>query len=230
MSKLKVQFHIHTKQDPIDNIRHTEREMIDNAARLGYDVLSITCHNVVIFSDDLKKYAEEKRMLLIPGIEKSIQKKHVLIINADIRAQNIKSFDDLRNYKKINPNCLIIAAHPYYPTSIALRKKLDQNIDAFDAIEYSWFHSKKSNSYNQKAVKIAEKYGLPLVATSDNHLLRYFDQGYSLIEAEKKTESIFKAIREKKIMLISHDMPFWKLPLVYGEMWARQLVKMFFLT
>lgn len=217
---------MHTKQDPIDGIAHSEHEAIDRAAKLGYDVLAITCHNVVIFNDSLKKYAEDKRILLIPAIEKSILKKHVLILNADIRAQNIKNFDDLRTYRKLKPDCFIIAAHPYYPGSIALKKYLDKNIDLFDAIEYSWFHSKRINKFNLKATKTAEKHGLPMIATSDNHLLRFFDQGYTFIDAkEKTTEAIFKAIREKKIDIVSHNLPWWQLPLIYAEMMIRQLAK-----
>jgi len=226
MAKLKVQFHMHTKQDPIDGIAHSEHEAIDRAAKLGYDVLAITCHNVVIFNDSLKKYAAEKRILLIPAIEKSILKKHVLILNADIKTQNIKTFDDLRTYKKLKPDCFIIAAHPYYPASIALKKHLEKNIDLFDAIEYSWFHSKCMNKYNNKAVKTAEKHNLPMIATSDNHLLRFFDQGYTFVDAkEKTTEAIFKAMREKKIDIVSHDLKWWQLPLIYCEMTIRQLAK-----
>ena len=229
MAKLKVQFHLHTKEDPIDNIKHTEYEVIDRAAQLGYDVLAITCHNVVIFNEDLKKYAEKKRILLIPAIEKSIFRKHVLILNADIHAQKIRNFEDLKKYREKKPDCFIIAAHPYYPAPIALGKKLEENIELFDAIEYSWYHSKKINRYNNKAVKVAEKYGLPIVATSDNHLLRYFDNAFSLIDSERNTAAIFEAIRNKKIQIVSHNLPWWKLFTIYSEMLARQLVKSIFL-
>lgn len=226
MRKFKAQFHVHTRQDPIDNIRHTEKQKIDRAAKLGYDVMAITCHNVVIFNEDLKQYAEKKRILLIPAIEKSIDKKHVLILNADVEAQNIKSFDDLRRYRKSKPDCFIIAAHPYYPGWISLHKKLDENIDLFDGIEYSWYHSKRINRYNRKAISTAEKHGLPVIGTSDNHLLRYFDHTYSIVEAEKKEiESIFQALRDKKVNFVSHDLTPWKMFCIVTEMWTRQFIK-----
>ena len=73
---------------------------------------------------------------------------------------------------------------------------------------------------------MAEKYKLPVIATSDNHLLRYFDQGYTFIDAKEKTiENVFSAIREKRIDIVSHDLKAWQLPFIYGEMWARQLAK-----
>ncbi len=229
MQKLKVNFHLHTKEDPIDSIKHSERELIKEAARLGYDVLSITCHDAVIFNDDLKKYAESKQILLIPGIEKTIERKHVLIINAKVEAQFIKNFADLAIYKNKHPECLIIAPHPYYPRVISLRKKLEENIHAFDAIEYSWFHGKKLNSYNLKAVKMAEKHKLPVLATSDNHLLSYLDQGYSLVESEKNVEAIFKAIKANKIKIVSHNLSLWQLISTYLIMEFRYRMKQFWL-
>lgn len=228
MPKLKVQLHVHSKQDPIDNIKLTEKQLIDHAAKLGYDVLAISCHDVVIFSEDLKAYAEKKRILLIPAIEKSIEKKHVLILNADIHAQKIKTFEDLKKYKK-KTDCFIVAAHPYYPGSVSLRGDLEKNIDLFDAIEYSWYHSKRCNGANKKATKIAEKFKLPLLGTSDNHLIRYFDHTYSIINATKNIESIFKAIRKNEIKIISHDLPCWKLLPIFAEMSLKQLIKYFFL-
>ena len=226
MRKFKVQFHVHTKQDPVDNIKHTEKQKIDHAAKLGYDALAITCHNVVIFNEDLKKYAEEKRILLIPAIEKSVERKHVLILNADVEAQKIQTFNDLRLYKKNHPECFIIAAHPYYPGWISLHKKLEEHIDIFDAIEYSWYHSKRINQYNHKAIKTAEKHNLPMVGTSDNHLMRYFDHTYSIIEAKEKTiESIFQAMKEKKVTFISHDLTPIKMFWIVAEMWTRQFIK-----
>jgi len=227
MKKLKCQFHCHTKEDPIDLIRHTERTLIDQAAKLGYEVLAISCHNVVIFNNDLKQYAEAKRILLIPAIEKTIEKKHVLILNADVQAQKIKTFKDLRTYKKNKKNCLIIAPHPFYPDFTSINKKLFDNLDIFDALEYSWFHSKNFNNYNQKAVKVAEKYNLPIIATSDNHTLKYLDSAYTIISADKNISSIFAAIKNNHFQIISHPLPLYKLLLTYIKMTAGSLLKIF---
>lgn len=229
MHKLKINFHLHTGQDPIDAVKHSEHELIDEAARLGYDVLSITCHNALIFSDDLKDYAHKKSILLIPGIEKSILKKHVLIINAAVEAQKIKNFEDLREYRKKHPECLVIAAHPYYLGPISLQKNLEKHIDLFDAVEYSWYHSKKFNGPNKKAVKTAEKYGKPVLGTADNHILKYVNCTYSLVRAEKNTEAIFKAIKANEIEIVSHDLPWWKLGTIISYMLLMSTVKKFML-
>lgn len=229
MPKLKINFHLHTGQDPIDAIKHSEHELIDEAARLGYDAISITCHNALIFSDDLKTYAQKKGILLIPGIEKSILRKHVLIINAAVEAQKIKNFEDLREYRKKHPECLVIAAHPYYPGPISLQKNLEKHIDLFDAVEYSWYHSKKLNGPNKKAVKTAEKHGKPVLGTADNHILKYVNYTYSLVRAEKNPESIFKAIKANEIEIVSHDLPWWKLGTIISYMLLMSLIKKFML-
>ena len=120
----------------------------------------------------------------------------------------------------------MIAAHPYYPGWISLHKKLEEHIDIFDAIEYSWYHSKRINKYNQKAIKTAEKHNLPMVGTSDNHLMRYFDHTYSIVEAkEKSIESIFKAMKDKKVTFVSHDLTPMKMFCIVAEMWTRQFIK-----
>jgi len=229
MPKLKINFHLHTGQDPIDAIKHSEHELIDEAARLGYDVLSITCHNALIFSDDLRAYAHKKGILLIPGIEKSILRKHVLIINATVEAQKIKNFEDLRAYRKKHPECLVIAAHPYYLGPISLKKNLEKHIDLFDAIEYSWYHSKKLNGPNKKAVKTAEKYGKPVIGTADNHILKYVNHTFSNVHSDKNIESIFQAIKSNKIEIVSHDLPWWKLGTIITYMLLTSWVKKFML-
>ncbi len=217
--------HVHCKEDPIDNIKLSARQIIDHAARLNYDVLAITCHNVIIFTQELKDYAESKRILLIPGIEKSVEKKHVLILNAAIAAQKINNFADLENYRKQHPESLIVAAHPYFPSLTSLGRKFDRHHRLFDAIEYSWFHSKKINYFNKKAQKSADKYGLPLIGTSDNHLAKFFDYAYSYIESEKTTGKIFEAIRKKRIHIISHDLKFRQMPWIYLKMTVLALIK-----
>lgn len=201
MPNLKIQFHVHTGQDPVDRPFHTEKEMIDAAAQHQYDIVVITCHNKLVFSDELKNYAAQKGILLIPGIEKNIEKRHVLIMNALPETEKIHTFDDLTKYKKQNPDCLVIAPHPYYFTHFCLKEKFDQHHELFDAVEYSWYHTEHLNHWNKKAEEKAKKYNLPIIATSDNHILSYFDAQYSLIDAAEKTwPEIKKAILAKKII------------------------------
>lgn len=214
MHKLKANFHLHTKSDPEDWISYSETRLIDAANRLGYKVLSITCHNKVVFNEDLREYAAGKGILLIPGIEKSILGKHVLIINATPAAEKIKDFEDLKQYKE-NHNCFVIAAHPFYPhKSICLGKKLLLDfIDLFDGIEYSYYHHKHVN-YNKEAEEIAQQYGKPMIGNADCHILKYLNTTYSLIESEPKLEAVLQAMREGKVSFESHPLTVWDMAVI----------------
>lgn len=205
---LKAQFHVHSKSDKKDYIKTSEKQLIDEAAKLGYQVMAFTCHNSVIFTDDLKKYAEEKGILLIPGIEKEIENCHVVILNACKEAEKIHTFNDLKNYKKKNPNILIFAPHIYYPHNFFIKHwhKMIKYLDLFDAIEHSHFYTKTFNLYNEKAHILAKKYNIPIIGTSDNHIIKYFDKTFSIIDAEKNWESIAQAIKNGKIELKTEPM------------------------
>lgn len=202
---LKTDLHIHTKEDPHDRykIKYTAKELIDKAAELGYDVISITNHNKVTYNEELAEYALGKGILLIPGIEKTIKGDHVLIYNiTQEQADKIRDFEDLRKIK--NSDNLVIAAHPYFFIS-SLGNRLLRYIDCFDAIEYSFFCTMIVN-LNKKAVKVAKNYNKPVIGNSDLHDLYFFNCTYSLIDSEKDIASVFKAINENKARLETKNL------------------------
>src|SRR5712692_2307780 len=75
---LKTDLLLHTSEGK-SFIRYDARSLIDRAAREGYHVLSITNHDLVTVRQDLQAYASERRILLIPGVEATIEGKHVLL-------------------------------------------------------------------------------------------------------------------------------------------------------
>ena len=83
--KLKVDLHTHTAEDPYEKISYNAFQLIDRASHEGFDALAITNHNVVTYNKELVKYAENKGILLIPGIEATFSMGHVLIINPDFK-------------------------------------------------------------------------------------------------------------------------------------------------
>lgn len=221
---LKCQFHTHAEGDLLDNISHTPEELINKAAELNYDVLSITCHDIVLFNESLKKYAEKKGILLIPGIEFSINKKHILALNIDEDIKEVDTFDKLRNYKKTHPNCLIVAPHAFYPGRISLKKALIENIDVFDAIEYSFCYTKTKN-YNKKAVEVAEKYGIPIITSSDCHILKNLDLAYTHIDAPKETTAIIQAIINNKLQRTHRPLSYLKIGKTISQQILRNIFK-----
>ncbi|MQY59231.1 MAG: hypothetical protein GH144_06450, partial [Clostridia bacterium] len=78
--KLKADLHLHTKEDPKDKVKYTAKQLIDEAWRQKFDVLAITNHNMVLYDDYLKKYALDKGIVLIPGIEVKVEGKHIILL------------------------------------------------------------------------------------------------------------------------------------------------------
>ncbi len=196
----KANLHLHTSEDPKDSgIKYNIYQAIDEAKKFNFNILALTCHEKFVFQEKMGVYAKKKGMLLIPGIEKKINRKEVVILNCQKDIENIQTFSQLREYKRKNPDVFVLAPHPYFPSTKTLGRSLEKNIDIFDAIEFSWFWHPKLN-FNKKAKEIAKRYNKPYLATSDTHILKYLDISYALIEADRlEAKEIFKAIREKKI-------------------------------
>jgi len=203
MGKLKADLHLHTKEDHQDSIKYNARELIGQAYLKGFEVLAITNHDQVTYDNYLAEYAKERGILLIPGVEATIGKKHVLLLNMDYSFHRIRTFDDLKLLK--DGTGLIIAPHPFFPSFTSLNSKLEEHLDIFDAIEYSHCYLEKID-FNKKAEDLAKEFSLPLIGTSDAHFLWQIGTTYSLIEAKKDLESVIAAIREGKIEIVTEPL------------------------
>lgn len=194
--KLKVDFHSHTADDPQDYIAFSSKELIDRAHSLGFDALAITNHDTVTFDREVERYAEERGILLLPGIELTLSHKHVVVINPELDGYpGMQELEDLAKIK--NDGNLIIAPHPFYPGFKCLWSRLEEHISLFDAIEFSFFYSRFINR-NKRAVKLAHRHGKPLLGTSDCHNIWQVGFTYTLVEAEKNIPSIIAAVKEGK--------------------------------
>jgi len=208
---LKADFHIHTREDKENNILYNAKELIDNAYKKGFDVISITNHNLITFSKELKEYARKKNIILIPGCEISINRKHVLLINIEDFG-SIKKIDDIKKLKK--KNNLIIAPHPYFPGMQSIGSLLNNNKDIFDAVELCHFYSPKLN-FNREAIRFANKNNIPLIANSDSHIPEQFGNCYSYIDAEKEINSIINAVKKGKISVYAPPLSIFRMILIY---------------
>lgn len=204
--KLKVDFHVHTGEDPKDRyIKYSAKELLVKAAEYQFDAITVANHGEVYFHEELRRYAEALGILLIPGVEACVEGKHVLLINCrqgQAYHRGLK-LATLRDYA--GEESLIIAPHPFYPKSYCLQEKLEQHIQLFDAIEYSHLHFRLLN-FNKKAVAIAERYHLPLVGTSDTHQLSQLHTTYSLVDAEKSVPAILQAVRKKQVEVVTQSL------------------------
>jgi len=214
---LKADLHLHTAEDPLDRVRYTAKELISKAADEDFDVLSITNHQIMTFSSELFSYAQERGIFLIPGVEATVRRRHVLLLNPPV-GQLRSDFSHLSKLRR--PETLIVAPHPYFPGTYSLNGCLLRHWTLFDALEYCHFYSPRIN-FNQKAIEVCQSHGFPLVGNSDAHFLSQFGTTYSLIYAEKNLESIFTAIRAKRVEVVTRPLT----PIEMGSI-ARKFLRM----
>lgn len=200
--QLKASLHLHTSEDKKDGhiINYNIYNLIDEAAKHGFNVLGFTPHNKFVFKEEFADYAKKKGLLLIPGVERSLGRffhGHVIILNCDRTIEKVKTLKQLLKYKSEHPGIFIFAPHPTYNRFISIgARKLKKYIHLFDAIEYSYAYAKKLNFHNKKAKAIADSFQKPVIATADVHVLKKLNTDFALIEAEEFTsESIFEAIK-----------------------------------
>jgi predicted metal-dependent phosphoesterase TrpH len=204
---LKADFHLHTAEDPLDRVRYTGKDLISKAADEGFEVISITNHHRVTFNQALFSHARERGILLIPGVELTIRRRHVLVLNPPPH-KKCSDFPSLANLRR--PETLIIAPHPYFPGRYSLNGYLLQHLEFFDALEYCHYYSQRIN-FNLKAAEVSQCFGLPLIGNSDAHFFSQLGATYSLIYAEKNLISIFAAIRQNKIKIVTRPLKYWEM-------------------
>ena len=196
MERLKADLHTHTADDPFDRLDYSAEMLIDAVARAGVRVLAITCHELNVYSGYLAGYANRRGVLLMPGIEKFIEGKHVVILNPAPEHLSAHTFQEFRALGR--RGAVFIAPHPYYPAPHSLLSHFTRNIDLFDAVEYCSLYFRAINP-NRWAASAAKAHGLPMVGTSDTHCLPYNDFTCSWIAAEPTIEGVLEAIREGRI-------------------------------
>lgn len=202
---LKTDLHTHTVDDPDDGghmVLHSSQALIERAAEEGYDVLSITNHNQLLWSDELEESALSRGVVLIPGVEATLCGKHVLLFNF---LDYHPSWNDPRYVRQSKGDMqMVIAPHPFFPIGTALREDLFKWFDIFDAIEYSSLSLPRFDP-NRKAEHVARECGMPLVGNSDLHFLYQLGQSYSLVNAHKDRESVIRAIKDGAVSLVKQS-------------------------
>jgi predicted metal-dependent phosphoesterase TrpH len=200
---LKVELHAHTADDPLDRIPYTTRQLIDHIASLGYDALAVTLHDRQLDVAPLRSYADARGVTLIPGIERTIEGRHVLLLNFRRGAEDVRTFEDLRRLRAREPG-LVVAPHPFFPGSSCLGALLERHADLFDAVEYNAMFVRGVN-FNRAAVRWAAAHGKPVVGNGDVHRLVQAGRTWSLVDAPPDAEAICDAIRAGRVQ--AHATP-----------------------
>ena len=210
---LKSDFHVHSKEDWYDNfiIKHSAKDIIRRAAKEKFEVMALTHHNHVFYSNGLKSFAKKKGVLLIPGAEATVEGCHVLHIGADNR--HLAKVTDLASLERIKDEVVLIAAHPFFHLPICIGERFFEHHRNFHALEFTSFYTGsmmhwplKAVNGNFRAAETAKKYGKALVGNSDCHRPYDFNITFSWLDAEKNRESVLEALRKRRVQVESRPM------------------------
>ena len=213
---LKIELHAHTDHDPLDRIPHSARQLIDHAANLGYRGLAITLHDRFYDSRADCDYARERSVVLIPGIERTVVGRHVLLINFPAECESVRTFEDIARLKS---RCagLVVVPHAFYPTGSSLGRYLDGYRALIDAIEVNAMYTRWLN-FNRRAVDWALAHGKPIVGNTDLHRLEQLGSTYSLVDADAHPDAICEAVRAGRVQIRSQPLSMRRAGLTFGKM------------
>ncbi len=225
---LLCDFHIHTKfSDGSVEIRRT----VDLFGQAGFDVIAITDHVVngdnafgklahrfkfTVNKDNFHDYMssigyEAERawnkygMLVIPGVE--ISKNYLSVDkSAHILLIDIKEFiPACWDYERIfleakKQDALVIACHPHHSSEVTTRDTLYlwNNRDKYAKYIDAWEIANRDDVFNVISLK---KY--PYVANSDFHRARHLYSWKTLLNCDKKIESVKRCIKNNKGVAIT---------------------------
>jgi predicted metal-dependent phosphoesterase TrpH len=221
---LKVDLHTHTSDDPVDDVPYSTYELIDRAAQLGYHALAITLHERQLGLQPFVDYAAARGITLIPGIERTIEGRHVLLLNFTPATEWVNTFADLRELKTREPRGLVIAPHPYFPIGVALRGMMDRHADLFDVVECNAMFTRVLD-FNRKARRWARAHGKPMVGNGDVHRLRQLGSTYSVVDARPEAGAICEAIRNGRVEVHAEPLSIASAATLVWQLMARDLVK-----
>jgi predicted metal-dependent phosphoesterase TrpH len=214
---LKVELHTHTADDPVDRIPHTTVELIDRAAALGYDALAVTLHEHQLDLGRFAPYAADCGLVLIPGVERTIGGRHVLLLNFKSGTRDVRTFGDLARLRS-RQRGLVIAPHPFFPGSVCLRDDLERHANLFDAVERNAMFM-RGVDFNRRAERWAARHGKPVVGNCDVHRLRQLGTTYSLVDAPRNADAICEAIAEGRVRVESRPLAWTEAVGVISAMW-----------
>lgn len=201
---LKVELHTHTSDDPVDEIPYSTFDLIDRAAALGYDALAITLHERQLDLRRFRPYAVERGITLIPGIERTIEGRHVLLLNFARGAEQVRTFADLARLRASQPG-LVIAPHAYFPMPSCLGRDLERHAGLFDAVERNAMFI-RGVDFNRRAERFAARHGKTVVGNGDVHRLSQLGTTYSLIDAARDPDAICAAILAGRVRVVSRPL------------------------
>lgn len=191
-----IDLHVHTKYS--GDAKITPKELVEQLhAHPFIRGVAITDHDTIMGYHEVSKLAKVyEDILIIPGIEVSVENGHIIILGIEECPKYPSSIETLIDFAK-EKDGIVVIPHPYRKYGIG---DTAENIEA-DAIEV--LNPQASQEENMKAESLARKINLPCVAGSDAHSLQELWLAYTRIEAKQEVDDILKAIKHGRVKTVS---------------------------
>ena len=192
----KLDSHIHCQYSPDSSTKVDD--IIKKSIRDNIDIIAISDHDTVEGSKvAIKKTKNNENLLVIPSIEISSTKGHILGFGCQElvpRDLNPSETIDLIH----DQGGLAIIPHPYCFYRHGLFCKTNPYELNFDAIEV------KNARFIVgwailKAKKLGSKNNIPGLGASDSHYIDFLGDAYSLIDCELDIDSVLKSIKKNQV-------------------------------
>jgi predicted metal-dependent phosphoesterase TrpH len=190
---VRIDLHVHTVYSGDSSISINELSKWCSL-QTKLDGIAITDHdNIDGYNRLMKIRKNEKEPRIIPGIEISFTKGHIIILNVlEEPKRSISTIGELLDYAQAQGG-LIIIPHPYRFSGL---RDQAQDFPA-DAIEI--LNPTASSRENQMAKLLAKSRELPCVAGSDAHDFEDIGRVFNLVQCDNSIDEIIKAIKIGKI-------------------------------
>lgn len=169
--------------------------LLEQAQAVGLDALAVTDHDEIAASKEAAALAPDYGLIGIPGTEITTDAGHVLALGIRDRIPPHRPFEDTLDRIR-EAGGIAIAPHPFQKSRSGVGPNVSPTALArVDAIEV--YNSRLlTGRGNRRAREFAERYGLPMTAGSDAHIAEMVGQAVTLIDADRRLESIIQAIAD----------------------------------
>ena len=194
---MKLDPHIHSCYS--EDSRSKPRDIIKQALSVGLDIIAISDHNTTKGSKITIFEAKDKNIIVVPSIEISSSKGHIIGFGVD---EDIpKDLSPYETIDKIQDNGGIpIIPHPFSFYRNGLFSKVKHIELKIEAIEVK--NSRYILGYsNHKSRKLARKQNLAMIGASDSHFIGSIGDSYTQIgdiDSDSTIDDIIEGIRSKK--------------------------------
>jgi predicted metal-dependent phosphoesterase TrpH len=185
---MRYDLHVHTHNSACSVLR--PETILKVAKMVKLDGIAVVDHNTIKGGQEVKKANKDKDFEVIPSIEVSTDRGHVvgLYVNEEIKSRNF--FDVSDAIKK--QGGIVIIAHPF-----RMVPKLRSKLKGVDVKKYldgmECYNARTSYFGNRSSIKFAEKFDLAKTGGSDAHFSFEIGRCVTLFDGDLR-----KAISERK--------------------------------